>query len=32
MKNYYMDIDKAIIEYEVFAPYKTKSIDKGEII
>ena len=27
MKNYYMDIDKAIIEYEVFAPYKTKSID-----
>ena len=27
MKNYYMDIDKAIIEYEVFASYKTKSID-----
>ena len=27
MKNYYMDIDKAINEYEVFAPYKTKDID-----
>ena len=24
MKNYYIDIDKVIIEYEVFAPYKTK--------
>ena len=27
MRNYYMDIDKPIIEYEVFTPYKTKSID-----
>ena len=27
MKNYYTDIDKAINEYEVFAPYKTKDID-----
>ena len=27
MKNYYMDIDKAINEYEVFTPYKTKDID-----
>ena len=27
MKNYYNDIHNAILQYEEFAPYKTKSIE-----